>query len=99
VVPPGAGLGGLGRSRGTPAPARYLARATFADIAGIDEDKEIVDFLRHPDQYRRPGAQIPRGMLLPGQPGTGKPLLARAVAGEADAPFLLDLGGSIGGWP
>jgi cell division protease FtsH len=68
------------------------ARVTFADVAGIDEAKEelteVVDFLRHPDKYRRLGGRIPHGVLLSGQPGTGKTLLARAVAGEADVPFF-----------
>ena len=65
---------------------------TFADVAGIDEAKEelteVVDFLRHPDKYRRLGGRIPHGVLLSGPPGTGKTLLARAVAGEADVPFF-----------
>jgi cell division protease FtsH len=65
---------------------------TFADVAGIDEAKgeltEIVDFLRHPDKYRRLGGRIPHGVLLQGPPGTGKTLLARAVAGEAGVPFF-----------
>jgi cell division protease FtsH len=67
-------------------------RVTFADVAGIDEAKEelseVVDFLREPDKYRKLGAHIPRGVLLSGQPGTGKTLLARAVAGEAGVPFF-----------
>ena len=67
-------------------------RITFADVAGIDEAKaelaEVVDFLREPDKYRRLGGRIPHGVLLSGEPGTGKTLLARAVAGEADVPFF-----------
>src|SRR3954462_15613216 len=85
------GLMGIGRSRakrfqGTEQPV------TFDDVAGIDEAKseltEIIDFLRNPDKYRRLGGRIPRGVLLTGQPGTGKTLLARAVAGEAHVPFF-----------
>jgi cell division protease FtsH len=86
-----AGLGGLGRSRAKRYEPEAGARTTFADVAGIDEvaDEvaEIVDFLRHPDRYRRLGAAMPKGILLAGPPGTGKTLLARAVAGEADVPF------------
>ncbi len=65
---------------------------TFEDVAGIDESKaelqEIVQFLKTPDKYQRLGARIPRGVLLVGAPGTGKTLLARAVAGEAGVPFF-----------
>ncbi|XP_042014189.1 ATP-dependent zinc metalloprotease FTSH 7, chloroplastic-like [Salvia splendens] len=65
---------------------------TFADVAGVDEAKEeleeIVEFLRNPDKYIKLGARPPRGVLLVGLPGTGKTLLAKAVAGEADVPFI-----------
>jgi cell division protease FtsH len=65
---------------------------TFDDVAGVDEAKEelqeVVNFLKHPDQYGRLGARVPKGILLVGQPGTGKTLFARAVAGEAGVPFF-----------
>ncbi len=67
-------------------------RVTFNDVAGIDEVEaeisEIVDFLKDPEKYRRLGARAPKGVLLAGAPGTGKTLLARATAGEADVPFF-----------
>ncbi len=67
-------------------------RITFRDVAGLEEAKveimEIVDFLKHADKYRELGAKIPKGALLVGPPGTGKTLLAKAVAGEANVPFL-----------
>ena len=66
-------------------------KVTFEDVAGIDEAKEelgeIVDFLREPKKFTRLGGRIPKGVLLMGQPGTGKTLLARAIAGEAGVPF------------
>lgn len=90
----GAGHGGLleiGKSK-----ARvYMQKETgvsFKDVAGIDEARdelmEVVDFLRNPERYRRLGGKIPKGVLIVGAPGTGKTLLAKAVAGEAGVPFL-----------
>lgn len=81
----------FGRSR-----AKLLSsdkkKVTFDDVAGVDEAKEelaeVVDFLKSPDKYRTMGARIPRGILLLGAPGTGKTLLGRAVAGEAEVPFF-----------
>jgi cell division protease FtsH len=67
-------------------------RVTFRDVAGIDEAKEelkeIIDFLKDPKKFTRLGGRIPKGVLLVGAPGTGKTLLARAIAGEADVPFF-----------
>ena len=67
-------------------------KVMFADVAGVDEEKaelqEVVDFLRNPQKFTDIGAKIPHGILLSGSPGTGKTMLAKAVAGEAGVPFL-----------
>jgi cell division protease FtsH len=84
-------LGAFARSRARRVEGE-ASHTTFDDVAGIDDAKdelmEIVDYLRRPDRYRRLGGRIPRGVLLSGLPGTGKTLLARAVAGEAKVPFF-----------
>lgn len=68
------------------------SKMTFDDVAGLDEEKhemiEIVDFLKNPERFNKMGAKIPRGVLLCGQPGTGKTLIAKAIAGEAKVPFI-----------
>src|SRR5215831_14178772 len=85
------GLMAIGKSKAKV----YVEKATgvtFDDVAGIDEAKaelmELVDFLKNPGRYRRLGGKIPKGALLVGSPGTGKTLLAKAVAGEAGVPFF-----------
>jgi cell division protease FtsH len=84
-------LGNFGRSQARRVDPEKI-RVTFDDVAGIDEAKaeltEIVDFLRNPERYQRLGGRMPHGVLLSGAPGTGKTLLARAVAGEAHAAFF-----------
>ena len=88
------GAGAAGMTLGRSQHKVYLRTdgLTFADVAGVDEAveelREIVDFLKNPSQYRRLGGRIPRGVLIVGAPGTGKTLLARAVAGEAGVPFF-----------
>jgi cell division protease FtsH len=84
-------LGNFGRSKARRIDPATI-RITFADVAGIDDAKseltEIVDFLRNPERFGRLGGRMPHGVLLSGAPGTGKTLLARAVAGEAHAAFF-----------
>ena len=67
-------------------------RVRFDDVAGLEEEKgeliEIVDFLKRPEKYTKMGARVPKGVLLYGKPGTGKTLIAKAIAGEADVPFI-----------
>jgi cell division protease FtsH len=88
----GGGIFGIGKSRARRYDQESGTKVTFDDVAGIDEAKaelvEIVDFLRDPPKYTRLGGTAPKGVLLIGAPGTGKTLLARAVAGEAGVPFF-----------
>ncbi|MCA9298695.1 MAG: ATP-dependent zinc metalloprotease FtsH, partial [Phycisphaerales bacterium] len=84
-------LGNFGKSRHRMV-HREMTGITFADVAGIDEAKdevsEIIEFLKNPKRFTRLGGRIPRGVLLTGEPGCGKTLLAKAIAGEADVPFF-----------
>jgi cell division protease FtsH len=88
----GGGLMGIGKSRARRYDQETSTKVTFDDVAGIDEAEnelvEIVDFLKDPPKYTRLGGTAPKGVLLVGAPGTGKTLLARAVAGEAGVPFF-----------
>jgi len=83
------GLGGKGKVYD---PSEEDVKTSFEDVAGLDEEKqemiEIVNFLKNPDEFYKMGAKIPKGVLLCGQPGTGKTLIAKAIAGEADVPFI-----------
>ena len=95
----GGAMGSTGKSKArvynntnTRSKDKAKTAVTFADVAGVDEAKqelkEVVDFLKDGDKYRQIGAKMPKGILLVGPPGTGKTLLAKAVAGEANVPFL-----------
>lgn len=88
----GGGLMGIGKSSAKRFDKETEGSVTFDDVAGIDEAEnelvEIVDFLKNPEKYTRLGGSAPKGVLLIGAPGTGKTLLARAVAGEAGVPFF-----------
>jgi cell division protease FtsH len=88
----GAGILNVGQSKAKLVADKGAAKITFADVAGIDESKEelveVVDFLQNPHKFEDLGGRIPRGVLLVGAPGTGKTLLAKAVAGEAGVPFF-----------
>ena len=88
----GGGIMNVGKARAQVFDKDNQKRVTFKDVAGLEEAKveimEIVDFLKKADKYRELGAKIPKGALLVGPPGTGKTLLAKAVAGEANVPFL-----------
>ena len=83
----------FGKSRARMLGPNEKERITFDDVAGVDEEKEeleeIVEFLKNPKKFTEMGARIPKGVLLVGQPGTGKTLLAKAVAGEAGVPFFI----------
>ena len=83
----------FGKSKARLVNAGEKNRVTFDDVAGVDEEKEelqeIVEFLKNPKKFTDMGARIPKGVLLVGQPGTGKTLLAKAVAGEAGVPFFI----------
>ena len=89
---PGAQIFNIGKSKAVLFDKNTQVKVSFQDVAGLDEAKEeiqeVVDFLKNPDRYTALGAHIPKGVLLVGSPGTGKTLLAKAVAGEAQVPFF-----------
>jgi len=89
---PGSGVLSFGKSRAKEFTSKERTSVTFDDVAGIEEAKEevkeIIEFLRNPERFLQLGGRVPRGVLLVGAPGTGKTLLARAIAGEANRPFF-----------
>lgn len=98
------GAGGLSRTLLGQNPTKIVTgkpKTTFKDVAGIDSEKqelsEVVDFLRDKSKFAAVGARVPRGVLLSGEPGTGKTLLARAIAGEANVPFFATSGSDFSG--
>ena len=98
------GGAGLGRALVGQNPTKVVTgkpKTTFKDVAGIDSEKqelaEVVDFLRDKSRFAAVGARVPRGVLLSGEPGTGKTLLARAIAGEANVPFFATSGSDFSG--
>lgn len=100
----GNGGGGITRSLIGQNPTKITTgktKTTFKDVAGIDSEKqelmEVVEFLKHKEKFKALGARVPRGILLSGEPGTGKTLLARAVAGEANVPFFATSGSDFSG--
>ena len=95
---PDGGLMSIGKSKAKVYVEKEI-KVTFQDVAGVDEAveelKEIIEYLKNPQKFVRLGAKIPKGVLLVGPPGTGKTLLAKAVAGEADVPFISISGSSF----
>ena len=100
----GGASGGLSKTLLAQNPTKVTTgkpKTTFADVAGIDAEKqelmEIVEFLKNKEKFKALGARVPRGVLLAGEPGTGKTLLARAIAGEANVPFFATSGSDFSG--